>query len=64
MFRKVADMGCVRSFLADETGAVAVEYGIIAMALFAAIIPAFLYVASGIQSKFSDVAAYFAGSGT
>ena len=42
-----------------ERGAVAVEYGIIVTAMFAAIIPGFLYVASGIQVKFSDIGGYF-----
>ena len=49
------------SFIQDENGAVAVEYGIIAMAMFAAIIPAFIYVASGIQTKFSEIGSYFSG---
>jgi Flp pilus assembly pilin Flp len=47
------------AFLKDQRGTVAVEYGIIAMAMFAAIIPGFLYVASGIQLKFEDIGSYF-----
>ncbi len=51
----------VLACLRDDRGAVAVEYGIIAMAMFAAIIPAFLYVASGVQTKFSEIGSYFTG---
>ncbi len=49
----------VKTLLSCEDGAVAVEYGIIAIAMFAAIVPGFLYVASGIQTKFSDIGGYF-----
>ena len=49
----------VKSLLRSDSGAVAVEYGIIVTAMFAAIVPGFLYVASGIQVKFSDIGGYF-----
>jgi len=39
----------------------AVEYVLIAAAMFGAIIPAFLYVASGISVKFSSINSYFSG---
>lgn len=55
----VLTLGKARAFAVNEDGAVAVEYGIIAMAMFAALIPAFLYVASGIQMKFSAIGGYF-----
>ena len=48
-----------KTLLSCDRGAVAVEYGIIVTAMFAAIIPGFLYVASGIQVKFSDIGGYF-----
>ena len=48
-------------FLGCESGAVAVEYVIIAAAMFLALIPSFLYVASGMLAKFSSVGGYFAG---
>lgn len=50
---------CAKTLLHCDRGAVAVEYGIIVTAMFAAIIPGFLYVASGIQVKFSDIGGYF-----
>jgi Flp pilus assembly pilin Flp len=50
------------TFAASEDGAVAVEYVLIAAAMFTAIIPAFLYVASGIGIKFSSITGYFSGT--
>ncbi len=49
------------SFLACERGAVAIEYVVIAAAMFLALIPSFLYVASGMTTKFSSVSGYFNG---
>lgn len=49
------------AFRACENGAVAIEYVIIAAAMFLALIPSFLYVASGMTTKFSSVGGYFAG---
>lgn len=51
-----------KELLACEIGAVAVEYVIIAAAMFLALIPSFLYVASGMTTKFSDIGSYFGGS--
>lgn len=50
----------VSKFFRDAKGTVAVEYGIIATAMFLAIIPGFLYVSSGILVKFQDIAAFLA----
>lgn len=59
--RKPADYFMVVSkFLRHSGGAAAVEYGIVAMAMFMAIIPAFLYVSTGIQLKFQTITSYFA----
>jgi Flp pilus assembly pilin Flp len=49
-------------FRASEDGAMAVEYVLIAAAMFSAIIPAFLYVASGMGIKFSSITGYFGGT--
>ena len=49
------------AFRASESGAVAIEYVIIAAAMFLALIPSFLYVASGMTTKFFSVGGYFAG---
>lgn len=59
--REVA--GVVSKFLRDANGATAVEYGIIATAMFLAIIPAFIYVSTGIMIKFQSLTAYFVSLG-
>jgi Flp pilus assembly pilin Flp len=50
----------VSSFFREAKGAAAVEYGVIVMAMFLAIIPAFLYVSTGISLKFKNLTDYFA----
>lgn len=59
--REVA--GVVSKFLRDANGATAVEYCIIATAMFLAIIPAFLYVSTGIMVKFQSLSDYFISIG-
>jgi Flp pilus assembly pilin Flp len=49
----------VSEFFRDVEGATAVEYGIIATAMFLAIIPAFLYVSTGIMIKFQSLTDFF-----
>lgn len=49
-------------FLKCESGTVAVEYVVMAAAMFLALIPSFLYVASGIGIKFSTISDYFGAS--
>lgn len=49
----------VSKWFRDANGSTAVEYGIITTAMFLAIIPAFLYVATGIQVKFVSLTSYF-----
>ena len=49
----------VKNYLNCQSGAAAVEYGVIAMAMFLAIIPAFLYVSTGILVKLQSIAEYF-----
>ena len=51
-----------RNLIVCERGAVAVEYVVIAAAMFLALIPSFLYVASGMTTKFSSIGGYFAGT--
>ena len=51
-----------KNLLGCEQGAVAVEYVVIAAAMFLALIPSFLYVASGMTTKFSSIGGYFAGT--
>lgn len=52
-----------RKFLCNAEGAVAVEYGIIVMAMFLAIIPAFLYVSTGIMLRLQSISDYFLSLG-
>lgn len=47
----------IRKFLADETGATAIEYGLIASLISVAIIAAAKSVGSNVSSTFSKVAA-------
>jgi Flp pilus assembly pilin Flp len=49
----------VSRFLRHESGSAAVEYAVVAMAMFMAIIPAFVYVSSGIGLKFQSIVSYF-----
>lgn len=49
----------VTRFLRCEDGSAAVEYGVIIMAMFAAIIPAFIYVSTGMGAKFDELSNYF-----
>lgn len=49
----------VRHYACCRSGAVAVEYVVIASAMFGALIPAFLYVASGMGTKFTSITSYF-----
>ena len=51
----------ISAFFHCDRGAVAVEYVVIAAAMFLALIPSFLYVASGMMTKFSSVSGYFNG---
>jgi Flp pilus assembly pilin Flp len=53
----------VNKFLRCQNGTVAVEYGIIATAMFLALIPSFLYVASGMNLKFMSLTDFFNGLG-
>ena len=51
------------SFAADECGATAIEYVVIAGALTLALVPGFYYVSSAMQVKFEDlISAVNAGS--
>ena len=50
----------VKKLLRCESGSTAVEYGIIVTAMFLAIIPAFIYVSTGIMMKFQVIGDYFA----
>lgn len=47
----------IKKFLADETGATAIEYGLIASLISVAIIAAAKSVGSNVSSTFSKVAA-------
>lgn len=51
-----------QNLLDCERGAVAVEYVVIAAAMFLALIPSFLYVASGMTTKFSSIGGFFPGT--
>ena len=45
----------IAQFAADESGAVAVEYVVIAGALTLALVPGFYYVSSAMQLKFESL---------
>jgi pilus assembly protein Flp/PilA len=49
-------MKAVRSFLADESGATAIEYGLIAALIAVVIIAAVTAVGKGVSSTFQSVA--------
>ncbi len=49
----------VKSYLKAESGAVAIEYALIAVALSVAIITAFPFVTSAVSAKFQNVADAF-----
>lgn len=53
----------LKEFASNIDGAVAVEYGIIATAMFLAIIPAFLYVSTGITLRLQSISSYFQSLG-
>lgn len=48
-----------QDYLKDENAAVAVEYAIIAVAMFLAIIPSFIYVADAVGATLLDIGGYF-----
>lgn len=48
-------------YLRDDSGAVAVEYAIIAVAMFLAIIPSFLSISGAVEGKLNTIAGYFNG---
>ncbi len=54
-------MDVVRRFRECESGAVAVEYSVIAVAMFLALVPAFIYVAAAMEVKFTSVTSFFNG---
>lgn len=47
------------AFFRNAAGTVAVEYAVIAGAMFLALIPGFIYVSSGIRAKFEFLIDYF-----
>ena len=49
-----------RDYFKDDIGAVAVEYAIIAVAMFLAIIPSFIYVADAVGAALLEIGGYFA----
>jgi Flp pilus assembly pilin Flp len=51
----------LRCFLNADKGAVAIEYAIISVAMFLAIVPGFFYVSTAVQQKLFDIGSYFAG---
>jgi Flp pilus assembly pilin Flp len=48
-----------RQFIRSQSGAVAIEYSLIAAAMFLAIYPAFYFITSAIGIKYQDVANAF-----
>lgn len=53
----------LRKFLQDESGATAIEYGLIAACISIAIIVAAQSVGSGLQDTFNEVATALGGAG-
>jgi pilus assembly protein Flp/PilA len=50
----------LRDYARDDSGATAIEYALIAVAMAAAIIATFPAVANAVKGKFTSVAGYFA----
>jgi pilus assembly protein Flp/PilA len=48
-----------RAFLADETGATAIEYGLIAGGIFLAIVPPMAAMTSNLDATYRDILQYF-----
>jgi len=53
----------ISRFMKDESGATAIEYGLIAALISITIIGAATTIGSGIATKFSDVSGAVAGAG-
>lgn len=49
----------VKALIRCQSGAAAVEYSVIAFAMFGAIIPAFIYVSSSLGMKLTNIISYF-----
>jgi pilus assembly protein Flp/PilA len=49
----------IRDFLADETGATAIEYGLIAGGIFLAIVPPMAAMTSNLDATYHDILQYF-----
>ncbi len=54
----------VTRFIKDESGATAIEYGLIAALISVALIAGAKAIGTGLDEKFGDVATGIAGSGT
>jgi Flp pilus assembly pilin Flp len=48
-----------RAFLADDTGATAIEYGLIAGGIFLAIVPPMAAMTSNLDATYRDILQYF-----
>jgi pilus assembly protein Flp/PilA len=55
LLRKTTEMNLVRKFLADETGATAIEYGLIAAGISLAIIAAVNGLGTKLNTKFTAI---------
>jgi len=48
-----------KAFVADESGATAIEYGLIAAGIFLAIVPTMAALSSGIDATYQQIHQYF-----
>lgn len=53
----------IRSFINDEEGAVAIEYGLLAVLIALALAVGAGYLGGGLNTLFTDIAACFGGDG-
>jgi Flp pilus assembly pilin Flp len=56
----IVSMQTIKAFAANEHGAVAIEYAMIAVGMFLAIIASFPSISSAVKGKFLSVGGYFA----
>lgn len=53
----------IRAFLAGEEGAVAIEYGLLAILIALALVAGATFLGAGLNTLFTDIAACFGGDG-
>lgn len=57
---RIVSLQSITAFACDDAGAVAIEYSMIAVGMFLAIIASFPSISSAVKGKFLSVGGYFA----